>query len=233
MLVYWERTVVRSELSSVCPPHGQWPAPMGSWRVSDITVRCMIESGREPHDQGPSHINYCMTYSRRTRLVLLSEGNQYWRTIQLGLSANYWTCIGSISGYWDGSFHVLHKMSVCAKWKHVIFDCEVREIMHLVASVCPSLRPSVCPSICLFAFSPLNHLTSALTSAAKSNKSHYQFRVFVCVSVISGRMRIIAQMRSTAFNVGLLLGREVFSKIPVLNVTLFFVFNMFFIGIEL
>ena len=110
-------------------------------------IGSMIESGGEPHDQGPSHINYCMTYSRRTRLVLLSEGNQYWRTIQLGLSANYWTCIGSISGYWDGSFHVLHKMSVCAKWKHVIFDCEVREIMHLVASVCPSIRPSVCPSI--------------------------------------------------------------------------------------
>ncbi len=37
---------------------------------------------------------------------------------------------------------------------------------------------------------------SALPSAAKSNKSHYQFKVFVCVSVISGRMRIIARMRS-------------------------------------
>ncbi len=31
---------------------------------------------------------------------------------------------------------------------------------------------------------------SALPSAAKSNKSHYHFKVFVCVSVISGHMRI-------------------------------------------
>ncbi len=37
---------------------------------------------------------------------------------------------------------------------------------------------------------------SALPCAAKSNKSHYQFKVFVCVSVISGRMRIIVQRRS-------------------------------------
>ncbi len=37
---------------------------------------------------------------------------------------------------------------------------------------------------------------SALPSAAKSNKNHYQFKVFVCVSVISGRRRIITQMRS-------------------------------------
>ncbi len=40
---------------------------------------------------------------------------------------------------------------------------------------------------------------SALPSAAKSNKSHYQSKVFVCVSVISGRMQIIAQMRSIGF----------------------------------
>ncbi len=37
---------------------------------------------------------------------------------------------------------------------------------------------------------------SALPSAAKSNKSHYQVKVFVCVSIISGHMRIIARMRS-------------------------------------
>ena len=36
----------------------------------------------------------------------------------------------------------------------------------------------------------------ALPSAAKSNKSHYQFQVFVCVSVISGCLRIIARMWS-------------------------------------
>ena len=46
----------------------------------------------------------------------------------------------------------------------------------------------------------------ALPSAAKSNnckfgakKSHYQSKVFVCVSVTSGRMRIIAQIRSIGF----------------------------------
>ncbi len=30
----------------------------------------------------------------------------------------------------------------------------------------------------------------------KGNRSYYQFKVFVCVSLISGRMRIIARMRS-------------------------------------
>ncbi len=39
---------------------------------------------------------------------------------------------------------------------------------------------------------------SALPRAAKSNKSHYQSKVFVCVSVIRGRMRIIAHR--SAFN---------------------------------
>ncbi len=47
--------------------------------------------------------------------------------------------------------------------------------MHLVPSVLPSVR--------LFA---LSH----------TNKSHYQFKVFVCASVISGPMWIIARMRS-------------------------------------
>ncbi len=40
---------------------------------------------------------------------------------------------------------------------------------------------------------------TALLSAAKSNRSHYQFEVFVCVSVISWRMRIIARMWSIGF----------------------------------
>ncbi len=53
----------------------------------------------------------------------------------------------------------------------VIIDCEAREIMHLVASV----RPSVCNALLVEPF---------------------DLKVFVCVSVISGRMRIIAQMRS-------------------------------------
>ncbi len=57
--------------------------------------------------------------------------------------------------------------------------------MHLVASVCLS----VCLSVRL-------SVLSALPSAEKGNRSHYQFGMFVCVSLISGRMRIIARMRS-------------------------------------
>ncbi len=33
----------------------------------------------------------------------------------------------------------------------------------------------------------------------KSNKNHCQSKVFVCVSIISGRMRIIARMQSIGF----------------------------------
>ncbi len=39
---------------------------------------------------------------------------------------------------------------------------------------------------------------SALPSAAKSHKSHYQSKMFVCVSVIKGRIRIIARTWSIA-----------------------------------
>ena len=46
---------------------------------------------------------------------------------------------------------------------------------------------------------PLDIRGSALPSALKSNNSHYQSEVFVCVSVISRRMRIIARMRSIGF----------------------------------
>ncbi len=38
-----------------------------------------------------------------------------------------------------------------------------------------------------------------LPSAFKSNRSHYQSKVFVCVSIISRRMPIIARMRSIGF----------------------------------
>ncbi len=55
---------------------------------------------------------------------------------------------------------------------------------HGLGSVRPSVRPSVCLSI---------------RPSTKSNKSHYQSKVFVCVSIISGRMQLIARMRS-AFN---------------------------------
>ena len=37
---------------------------------------------------------------------------------------------------------------------------------------------------------------SGLQSAAKSNKSYYQSEVFVCVSVVSGHILIIARMWS-------------------------------------
>ena len=40
---------------------------------------------------------------------------------------------------------------------------------------------------------------SALPSAAMSNNHHYQSKVIVCVSVISGRLRIIARIRSIGF----------------------------------
>ncbi len=51
------------------------------------------------------------------------------------------------------------------------------------------IRPSVCP--------PSHDIRgSALPSAVKSNKNHYQSKVFVCVSIISGRMRIITRMQS-------------------------------------
>ena len=40
---------------------------------------------------------------------------------------------------------------------------------------------------------------SAFLSAVKSNKNHYQSKVFVCVSIISGHMRIIVRMQSIGF----------------------------------
>ena len=40
---------------------------------------------------------------------------------------------------------------------------------------------------------------SALPSAAMSSNHHYQSKVIVGVSVISGRLRIIARMRSIGF----------------------------------
>ncbi len=60
-------------------------------------------------------------------------------------------------------------------------------------NVLGSVRPSVCPSVRLSVWMSVCALT------AKSNNSHYQSKVFVCVSVISGRRRIIARMRSIGF----------------------------------
>ncbi len=61
---------------------------------------------------------------------------------------------------------------------------------------------SVRLSVRLCALSRLNRLTY--------NKSHYQFKVFVCVSVISGHMRIIARMRS----IGVLIIFSFLSNVP-------------------
>ncbi len=57
--------------------------------------------------------------------------------------------------------------------------------MYLVASVRLSVR--LCP------LSRLNRFTYDL------DKNHYQSKVFVCVSIISGRMRIIKRMWSIGF----------------------------------
>ena len=40
---------------------------------------------------------------------------------------------------------------------------------------------------------------STLPSAAMSDNHHYQSKMYVCVSVMSGRLWIIAQMRSIGF----------------------------------
>ncbi len=62
-----------------------------------------------------------------------------------------------------------------------------------------SVRPSVTAELyTVFWRAAVDIRGSALPSAAKSNKSHYQFKVFLCVSLISGRMRIIVRMRSTS-----------------------------------
>ena len=65
-----------------------------------------------------------------------------------------------------------------------------------LGSVRPSVRQSVRSFVCLFA---CRYRGSALPSAARSNKSHYQSKVFVCVSIIMGRILIIARMRSIGF----------------------------------
>ncbi len=95
----------------------------------------------------------------------------------------------------------------------IFIDREAREIMHLVASVCPSVRlgvprahykehtsvwvtsrlsPYVCPFVCLCS----HGWTVWPTTLIFGIRSDYQSQVFVCVSVIKGRIRIIARMRS-------------------------------------
>ncbi len=73
---------------------------------------------------------------------------------------------------------LMNSLNSCLK--RVIIDREASEIMHLVASAR------------LF-----------LPSAAKSIRSHYQSKVFVCVSVIRGRIRIIVRLRSIGVSLAL------------------------------
>ncbi len=51
---------------------------------------------------------------------------------------------------------------------------------------------------------------STLPSAVKSNRSHYQSKVFVCVSIVSRCMRIIARMRLIGFYFVVGLGSVIF-----------------------
>ena len=70
--------------------------------------------------------------------------------------------------------------------------------MYLVASV----RLSVHLSVRLSPLSRLNRLTydlDILPTAVKSNNTHCQSKVLVCVSIISRCMWIIVQMRSIGF----------------------------------
>ncbi len=87
--------------------------------------------------------------------------------------------------YW--SFHIWPFMNTSGtlgknNWSRqhvIIIDREAREIMYLVASVRQFVSLSVCPSAPVWTV--------------------YQSQVFVCVSVISGRVRIIVRMRSIGF----------------------------------
>ncbi len=70
-----------------------------------------------------------------------------------------------------------------------------------------------------FRCTAVDNRSSALPSAAMSNKSHYQFKVFVCLSVISRRMQIIARMRSIGvlfpFAIDLIIFRSVTRDGPI------------------
>ena len=68
---------------------------------------------------------------------------------------------------------------------------------HMPGSIAPSIELERHKSISCRA--AVDITGSALPSAVKSNKNHYQYKVFVCVSIISRRMRIIARMRSIGF----------------------------------
>ncbi len=75
----------------------------------------------------------------------------------------------------------------------MFIDREAREIMYLVASVRPSVRPCVCLRSHGWTVWPIRG--SALPSAAKSNKGHY---VFVCMLGVGGLSRGCGR---SAFNI--------------------------------
>ena len=64
-----------------------------------------------------------------------------------------------------------------------------------------SICLSVCPSVCPFEYLCFHGWTiwPRVQSAAKSNESHFQSEVFVCVSVIRWCLRIIARCGRSAF----------------------------------
>ncbi len=61
----------------------------------------------------------------------------------------------------------------------IFIDREAREIMYLVASVRPSVRPSVCPSVRLYVRALL---FEPFVCRLIAWRSHYQSKMFVCVS---------------------------------------------------
>ncbi len=86
--------------------------------------------------------------------------------------------------------------SVRLVWRQIaLIRLPVAHKEHTSVWVICRLSPYVCLSVCLFVCALTAELFDPRPSA-KSNKSHYQFKVFVCVSVISGRMWIITRMRS-------------------------------------
>ncbi len=63
-----------------------------------------------------------------------------------------------------------------------------------------SVRPSVRLFVCLFVCAAIDIRGSALLSAAKSSKSHYQSKFSVCVSAIRGVCGLLRGCGRSAFN---------------------------------
>ncbi len=72
-------------------------------------------------------------------------------------------------------------------------------LIHCISAIY-STRPLITDTQTSQIFGAQWWMLGAWPSAAKSNKRHYQFKVFVCVSVISGCVRIIAKCSRSAYN---------------------------------